>query len=436
MFNSTRMAIPESRQGEDMLRRQTAVAIAITATALATAATAIVMTGGSAAAPASVAAGVPRHDHVVIAIFENKNQSSIIGSSNAPYINSLATQGASFSNSFGLTHPSQPNYIGLFSGSLQGVSDDSCPKNFTGKANLGSQLIGAGLGFAGYSEGQPSDGYTGCSSGRYARKHNPWVDFDNVPAASNLRFSRFPTDFTQLPTVSFVVPDLCNDMHDCSVATGDTWLRNNLDAYAQWAKTHNSLLIVTFDEDNFTSVNRIATVFYGQQVRAGVYTEQINHYNVLRTLEDAYGLTPINNAATATPITDIWTTSTPSPTSSPTSSPPAGCTGTNGNDVTIPDLSTVESPITISGCSGNASATSTAEVHIVHTYRGDLIVSLVAPDGSVYTLLNRSGGSADNVDQTFTVNLSSEARNGTWKLRVQDAAAQDTGFINTWTLKL
>jgi len=115
---------------------------------------------------------------------------------------------------------------------------------------------------------------------------------------------------------------------------------------------------------------------------------------------------------------------------------PGPCTGTNGTDVTIPDNTTVTSTIALSGCTGNASSTSTAEVHIVHTYRGDLVVSLVAPDGSVYTLLNRSGGSADNVDQTFTVNLSSEVRNGTWTLRVQDAATLDTGFINSWTLTL
>ncbi|WP_117213103.1 M14 family zinc carboxypeptidase [Allorhizocola rhizosphaerae] len=114
----------------------------------------------------------------------------------------------------------------------------------------------------------------------------------------------------------------------------------------------------------------------------------------------------------------------------------AGCSGTNPNDVTIPDVSTVESPIVISGCNRNASATSTVEVHIVHSYRGDLVVSLVAPDGTVYTLLNRSGGSADNVDQTFAVNLSSEAANGTWRLRVQDAASADTGYINSWTLTL
>ncbi|WP_308167709.1 trypsin-like serine protease [Catellatospora tritici] len=109
---------------------------------------------------------------------------------------------------------------------------------------------------------------------------------------------------------------------------------------------------------------------------------------------------------------------------------------TNGTDVAIPDLSTVYSDIAMSGCTGNASATSTVEVHIVHTYKGDLVVALVAPDGSVYTLANRTGGSADNIDQTFTVNLSSEARNGTWRLRVQDAASADTGYINSWTLTL
>ena len=118
---------------------------------------------------------------------------------------------------------------------------------------------------------------------------------------------------------------------------------------------------------------------------------------------------------------------------------PAGggvCSGTNPNDVQIPDVSTVESAIAIAGCAGNASATSTVEVHIVHTFRGDLVVSLVAPDGTVYTLLNRNGGGEDNVDQTFTVNLTFEAANGTWRLRVQDAASLDTGFVDSWSLNL
>jgi subtilisin-like proprotein convertase family protein len=112
------------------------------------------------------------------------------------------------------------------------------------------------------------------------------------------------------------------------------------------------------------------------------------------------------------------------------------CGGTNGTDVAIPDLSTVTSTIALTGCSGNASASSTVEVHIVHTYIGDLVVTLVAPDGSAYTLHNRAGGSADNINQTYTVNLSSEVRNGTWTLRVQDAAAVDVGRIDSWTLSL
>jgi hypothetical protein len=109
---------------------------------------------------------------------------------------------------------------------------------------------------------------------------------------------------------------------------------------------------------------------------------------------------------------------------------------TNGTDVSIPDNTTVFSDITISGCAGNASATSSVQVTIVHTYRGDLVVDVIAPDGSVYNLLNRSGGSADNVNQTFSVNLSGEVRNGLWRLRVRDAASLDTGFINSWTLTL
>jgi Zn-dependent metalloprotease/subtilisin-like proprotein convertase family protein len=135
-------------------------------------------------------------------------------------------------------------------------------------------------------------------------------------------------------------------------------------------------------------------------------------------------------------VTGTGTSSTRTATFTLTVNGPPGCSGTNPTDVTIPDNTTVESLITISGCAGNASATSTVEVHIVHTYRGDLVVSLVAPDGTAYTLLNRSGGSADNVDQTFTTNLSSEVANGTWRLRVQDAASADTGFINSWTLNL
>jgi subtilisin-like proprotein convertase family protein len=114
--------------------------------------------------------------------------------------------------------------------------------------------------------------------------------------------------------------------------------------------------------------------------------------------------------------------------------PPVTCNGTNGTDVTIVDLATVESTITLTGCTGNAAGNSTVEVHIVHAYRGDLVVSLIAPDGTDYLLANRQGAGADNIDQTYTLNLSNETRTGTWRLRVHDAAAQDIGFVNSWTL--
>ncbi len=109
-------------------------------------------------------------------------------------------------------------------------------------------------------------------------------------------------------------------------------------------------------------------------------------------------------------------------------------TYTNTTDYAIADNATINSPITVSGRSGTASATTPVAVNIVHTYKGDLKVDLVAPDGSVYVLHNRAGGSADNIVQTFTVNLSTEALNGTWNLRVNDNASGDVGYINSWSI--
>jgi acid phosphatase len=217
-----------------------------------------------------------------------------------------------FTNSYAITHPSEPNYLALFAGSTFGLSSDACPTQFS-PPDLGSQLSAQHLSFAGYSEGMPAAGYTGCFSpsprvDSYRRDHNPWADFsDTVGAQTNLPFTSFPTDFTTLPTVSFIVPSGQDDMHSGSVSTGDTWLKTHLDRYVQWAKANDSLLVLTWDEDNFTSVNHIPTIFVGAHVKVAYRSPTtINHYSVLRTLEAIYGLGCLRNACSAATITDVW----------------------------------------------------------------------------------------------------------------------------------
>lgn len=257
---------------------------------------------------------LPRPDHIVIVIEENHGYSQILDSPDAPYINRLVAQGALFTKSFGITHPSQPNYLALFSGSTQGITDNSCPHTFT-TPNLGHSLLAAGLTFAGYSENLPSPGSLICDADLYARKHNPWANWQDsptngVPATVNLPMTSFPTDYTRLPTVSIVAPNLISDMHHekdpDAIRTGDRWLQTHLDAYVRWAQQHNSLLIVTWDEDSKKEDNRIMTVFVGPMVKAGRYDQRIDHYNVLRTIEEIYGLSHAGASAEASPITQIW----------------------------------------------------------------------------------------------------------------------------------
>jgi hypothetical protein len=266
--------------------------------------------GGGAAPSATsgaTSAVVPRPVHTVVVVMENHSYADIIGNSAAPFINRLARSGALFTRSYAVTHPSEPNYLALFSGSTQAVPDDSCPHTFT-VPNLAAGLIAAGMSFAGYSEDLPAAGSPVCAQGNYARKHVPWTDFSNVPGSVSKPFTSWPAgDFTQLPTVSYVIPNLCNDMHDCSVATGDAWLRAHIGGYANWAMSHDSLLIITWDEDDGSTGNQIPTIFAGQLVSPGQYSQSITHYSVLATIEAAYGLPRDGQAATARPITSVWT---------------------------------------------------------------------------------------------------------------------------------
>jgi len=275
---------------------------------------AVILLGPARAAPW-------RPAHVVVVIEENHGYEQIIGNSDAAFINELAADGALFTESRGLNHPSQPNYLALFSGSTQGVTDDRpvLGAPLTGP-NLGAALIAKGRTFAGYSEDLPAIGSLSLSVGdAYARKHNPWSNWQSdhpgpnqLPASTNRRFTDFPSAFEDLPTVAFVVPGQMNDEHGNGriadadlIRASDQWLKRYLGAYASWAIGHDSLLIVTWDEDDHTAANRIPTILVGARVTPGKYDQPITHYNILRMIEEFYDLPLAGASANSEPIAHV-----------------------------------------------------------------------------------------------------------------------------------
>ncbi|WP_183578944.1 alkaline phosphatase family protein [Mucilaginibacter sp. X5P1] len=273
------------------------------------------------------APAIPTYKHVIVVVEENHDYNALIGSPNSPYISWLSEHGALFTDSHGVTHPSQANYIALFSGGTQGVVADECleGKTFT-TPNLGAALISKGFTFKGFAQTMPSVGFLPCyyktstltGQALYGRKHCPWVNWqgkgpNNFPASLSQPMTAFPSDYNKLPTLAFVIPDMDYDMHNigapgdaAAIQRGDKWLKANIAKYAEWAKTHDSLLIVTFDEDDSrTSANQIPTIFYGAHVKTGKYSEHITHYNVLHTIEAMFKL-PADDKQSAAVINDVW----------------------------------------------------------------------------------------------------------------------------------
>lgn len=266
----------------------------------------VVSTGcSSASGPAEAGPPIPKYSRVVVVVEENHTESSIIGNPAAPFVNSLAGGGAVMTHSFAVAHPSEPNYLALFAGDAFGLESDACPLNYGDAPNLASELISAGYSFGGFAEGRPPTDPAACTAGAYVRRHVPWLSFSNVPASVSLPLGAFTGD-ARLPTVSFVVPDVDNDMHDGSIAAADTWLATHLSGYAAWAKENNSLLIVTWDEDDEKGDNHVATIFYGADVLPGPNDQPITHYNVLSTILQIYDLPKFGQTVSAAPVTGIW----------------------------------------------------------------------------------------------------------------------------------
>jgi acid phosphatase len=263
---------------------------------------------------------LPRPDHVVVLIEEDHSYNQLFGppTPDALQIWPVVTPGslvwdtslrgleshsASFTNARSVGNSNLVDYQALFSG-LKPRRNEKVPAT---APNIASELTAAGLSFGGYAEGLPHTGYTGGSVGYYATAHNPWLPFSNFPRGNSMSFDGFPEQFRKLPTVSYVIPDQTHNMHSGSINEADVWFDSNIKPYADWAMKNNSLLIVTWDESHQVD-NQIPTLFYGPMVKPGHYSQLITQNNILRTIEDMYGLAPTGNAANAAPLASIFAT--------------------------------------------------------------------------------------------------------------------------------
>jgi hypothetical protein len=252
---------------------------------------------------------MPAFDHIYVIMMENKEYPSVVGDGSAPYLNHLIQQYGSATNYTGVAHPSQPNYNALWSGSTGGITDDD-NHDLTG-TTVADQLEAAGKSWMVFAENYPaSSGAPSCytdatakdgpdGSGTYARKHNPAMSFTSVNQNAQ-RCAEHITDFSHFDPAAanfnLIVPNLCHDMHDCPVSAGDSWLQNWLPSHilntSTWNQT-NSAVIITWDEGTSPTGGggHIPTIIISKQTPAGyVSATPANHYTLLRTIEDAFGL--------------------------------------------------------------------------------------------------------------------------------------------------
>ena len=255
---------------------------------------------------------VPSFDHVVVIVFENKVRGSVLGSPAAPTFRSLASRYAVLAGYRSVTHPSLPNYLALVSGSTQGITND-CTSCSTGGRSLADTLEAKGRTWKAYAEGLPRPGWTGAASGRYVKRHVPFLYFRRVLAQparvrNVVPLTALSRDLAakRLPDFSLVVPDMCHDMHDCPVLTGDTWLKHFLPPLLRSPQLANSAVFVIFDESD-SADPRVAGLALGPLVRPGsVFAPAMSHYGLLRTIEDAWGLPRLGRSARVAPVTGIW----------------------------------------------------------------------------------------------------------------------------------
>jgi acid phosphatase len=277
-----------------------------------------VQPSGAAAAP------VPNFSHIFTIVMENKEYGSIIGNPSAPYLNSLAQQYALATNYDGVSHPSLPNYLALTGGDTFGIHSD-CTSCFVNQPSIVDRLEAAGKSWKAYMESMPTPCFVGDAGSLYRQKHNPFIYFDNIRTNATrcgriVPYSQFTADVqaNTLPDYVWITPNMCNDMHDCSVSTGDNWLHSEVPKIlASPAWQQNGVLLITFDEGSSSAGGggHISTLVISPFAKRGFQSSvAYNHYSLLRTITDAWGLPALGKAASAAPMSDFFGASQPTPT--------------------------------------------------------------------------------------------------------------------------
>ncbi|MFM6928471.1 MAG: alkaline phosphatase family protein [Bdellovibrio sp.] len=261
--------------------------------------------------PLANATSTSHFKNILIIIFENTDYDVAL---KQPYFQKLSKQGALLQNMTGMVHPSQGNYLALLGGDFFGVRNDK-PVNLN-QTNLIDLLENSGYSWKGYMENYPGNCFQGETSGRYVRKHNPFISYTNISqnpsrCAKIQDYETFKQDAANnnLPNFSILSPNLNDDGHDTGAAFASKWLQQNFENLLNDSNfLQDNLVVITFDESGNSAGNHIYTVLLGGAVQAGVRSNQpMNHVGLLKTVETEFNLGNLGRLdATAAPLNDIW----------------------------------------------------------------------------------------------------------------------------------
>ena len=264
---------------------------------------------------------LPNFSHVFVIVMENEESSAIVGNGAAPYVNGLLSAHGLAARYYAVSHPSLPNYLALTAGSTFGISSD-CTGCFVNATNLADQVESSGRSWKAYMESMPSSCYVG-DAYPYMQKHDPFIYYNDIRTNAT-RCAAYVVPFTQLradltngtvPNFAWITPNMCNDMHDCSIATGDAWLANVVPGIlGSSAFLDGGVLFITWDEGSSgagccgnAAGGQVATLVIASNGVAGVRsTISETHYSLLRTIEDAWGMSPLGQAGNAAAMREYF----------------------------------------------------------------------------------------------------------------------------------